>query len=58
MKGRNISMDRLCTSISTSNWQLTQNIASAGMLIFNRVGLPDEVKDAKNRDEFESSLHW
>lgn len=51
-------MDRLYTSISTSNWLLAQNITSVGTLVSNRVSLPDEVKHAKNRDEFKSSMYW
>ena len=53
-------MEMLYTSISTSNWLLARNITSVGKLVSNHVGLPDEVKDAKkkNRDEFESSMHW
>ena len=57
MKGRNISMDRLYISISTSNWLLAENIISDGTLVSNRVGLPDEIKDEKNRNEFESSKY-
>ena len=58
VKSRNISMDRLCTSISTAIWLLAQNFTSVGTLVSNLVTLPDEVKDAKNRDEFESSMYW
>ena len=58
MKNRNISMKVLYTFISTSNWLLTRNITSVGMLVSNCGGLPDEVKDANNRNEFESSMHW
>ena len=58
MKDRNISMNRLYISISTLNWLLARNILSVGTLVPNRVGLPNEVKDAKNRDEFETSMYW
>ena len=58
MKGRNISIDRLYTSISTANWLLEQDVTTVGTLVTNRVGLPDEVKDTKSRNEFESTLHW
>lgn len=58
MKGRNIFMDRLYTSISKSNWLLTRNIISVGTLVFIPVGLPDEIKDARNRNEFENVMHW
>ena len=37
---------------------MAQNITSVGTLVSNRVRLPDEVKHAKNRDEFESSMYW
>ena len=52
VKGKNISMNRLCTSISTSNWLLIQNITSVATPVSNCVGLSNKVKDAKNRDEF------
>lgn len=58
MKDEKISMDRLYTSISTLNWLLARNIISVGALFSNRVGLPDELKDARNRDEFENSMPW
>ena len=58
MKCIDISMDRLYTSISTSNCLLAQNIASVGTLVSNRVRLPDEVRDVKDRDELDSSMHW
>ena len=58
MKERNIPMDRLYTSISTSNWLLKHNITLVGTLVSNCVGLPDEVKDASQQDEFESTIHW
>ena len=51
-------MDSLNTSISTSNWLLVRNITSIGTFVSNCIGLPNEVKDAKNRDKFESSMHW
>ena len=57
-KGCNISMDRLYTAISTSNWLLTKNITAVGTLVANRIGLPDEVKSPKEREEFSSTIHW
>lgn len=58
MKGRNISMDRLYTSISTANLLLARGITVVGTLTTNRLGLPDELKAPKDRDEFESTMHW
>ena len=58
MKERNIPMDQLYTSISTSNWLLKHNITLVGTLVSNCIGLLDEVKDASQQDEFESTMHW
>ena len=58
MKGRNISMDRLYTSVSTAKWLLSRNITLVGTLQSNRIGLPDELKNPKERSEFESTIHW
>ena len=58
MKGRNISMDRLYTSISTTKWLLERDITVVGTLVSNRVGLPAELKDGKERNEFDSTIHW
>ena len=40
-------MDRLYTSISTANWLLKNEITVAGMLVTNRIGLPDDLKNPK-----------
>ena len=58
LKGRNISMDRLYTSIPTANWLLSREITVVGTLQSNRLGLPDELKNPKDRDEFQSTIHW
>ena len=58
VKGRNISMDRLYTAISTSQWLLEKDITCVGTLQSNRIGLPNEVKVADNCEEFHSTLHW
>ena len=51
-------MNWLYKSISTSNWLLKHNITSVGTLVSNHVGLPDKLKDASQRDELESTMHW
>ena len=58
LKGRNISMDRLYTSIPTTNWLLSREITVVGTLQSNRLGLPDELKNPKDWDEFQSTIHW
>ena len=51
LKRRHISMDRLYNSISLANWLLEKNITCVGTLNNNRVGIPVEIKDVKNRGE-------
>ena len=58
VKGRNVSMDRLYTSISTANWLLKNEITVVGTLVTNGIGLPDDLQNAKRRGEFESTMHW
>ena len=50
-------MDRLYTSISTANLLLTCDIPMVGTLQHNRLGLPDELKNPKDREEFQSTIH-
>ena len=58
VKSRNISKDRLYTSISTANWLLKNEITVFGMLPTNRISLSDDLKIAKQGGEFESTMHW
>ena len=59
VKGKNISMDRLYTSISTANWLLKNEITVVvGTLVTNRIVLPDDLKNAKKQGKFESIMHW
>ena len=51
-------MDRLYTSISTANWLLKNEITVVGTLVTNRIGLPDDLKNAKQQGEVESTMHW
>ena len=50
-------MDRLYTSISTANWLLKNEITVVRTLVTNRIGLPNDIKNAKQRSEFESTMH-
>ena len=58
VKARNISMDRLYTLISTANWFLKNEITIADMLVTNWIGLPGDLKNAKQRSEFQSTIQW
>ena len=57
LQGRNISTDRLYTSISLANWLLDRNITTVGTLNTNRIGLPNELKDTRCHEEFSVTCH-
>ena len=46
------------TSISTANWLLKNEITVVSTLVTNRIGFPDDLKNAKERGKFESTMHW
>ena len=48
--GRNISTDRLYTSIALANWLLENNIITVETLNTTCIGVPDELKKAEGRD--------
>ena len=51
---RNISYNRLYTSIAMAQWLLDRRITSVGILQSNRKAIPAEIKEIKNRDE----IYW
>ena len=55
--GRNISTDRLYTSISLAKWLLERGITTVGTLNTNRIRIPDEIKQTKDREEFSATCH-
>ena len=44
LQGRNISLDRLYSSISIANWLLEKKITMIGTMMTNRHGIPDEIR--------------
>ena len=44
LQGRNITFDRLYTSVPLATWLLEQNITCVGTLQSNRRGIPDAIK--------------
>ena len=50
LAGRNISFDRLYTSIPLAKWLLEKRITCIGNMQLNRKGIPDELKETKNRE--------
>ena len=58
LQGRNISMDRLYTSISLANWLLSRKITCVGTLNDNRQSIPSELKNTSKREEFSVSCNY
>ena len=57
LKGCNISTDRLYTSVSPAKWLLDRNITTVGTLNTVRIGIPDELKNTKCRENSSVSFH-
>ena len=47
LKGRNVSTDRLYTSVPLAKWLLYHDITTVKTLNTVRIGIPDELKDTK-----------
>ena len=58
LAGRNISFDRLYTSISLAKWLLEKRITCIAPMQLNRKGIPDELKQTKNRELLSSEIYW
>ena len=58
LAGRNVSFDRLYTSIPLAKWLLEKRITCIGTVQLNTKGIPDEVKETKNRGLLSSEIHW
>ena len=58
LDGRNISMDRLYTSVEIANWLLEKNITNVGTVQKDRVGFHEEVFDTKNRELSSKICHF
>ena len=57
LRGRNISYDRLYTSIPLAKWLLQEGITSVGTLQTNRRGIPAEIKITEG-EEFTYRVLW
>ena len=58
LQGRNITFDRLYTSIPLAKWFLSHNITCIGTLQANRKGIPKEIKDTTGRAPFSYECYW
>ena len=56
--GRNISHDRLYTSIPMAKWLLDRGKISVGTLQSNRKGIPAEIREIKNREANSYEIYW
>ena len=56
LTGRNITKDCLYTNFEIANWLLDNKITMLGTMQSNRVGIPAEVKESKNKDLFSSVI--
>ena len=58
LNGRNISFDRLYTSLSIAIWLYERNITCVGTMQINRKGIPNEIKDFKHREPLSTEIYW
>ena len=59
LQGRNITTDRLYTSISMANWLLNKKgMTMVGTIQANRIGVPAQLKDPINRKDFSNTIHY
>ena len=58
LKGRNITMDRLYTSLEIAEWLSKRNITMVGTFQKNRVGIPAAIKDGKDKEILSSEIYW
>ena len=58
LKDRNISFDRLYTSLPLMNYLLEKDITAVGTLVSNRKGLPKEFVKTAGRKEFSCEILW
>ena len=58
LSGRNLSYDRLYTSIPLAQWLLERNITSIGTIQANRKGIPIEIKQVENREVGSYKVFW
>lgn len=58
LNGRNITMDRLYSSIELFEWLLSRNITAVGTIMPNRKGIPRQLTSTEGRDDFSYEVMW
>ena len=56
--GRNITFERLYTSIPLAGWLYANNITMIGALQTNRKDIPDYLKDVKSKEPLTNEIFW
>ena len=50
-------MDHLCTSFEIADWLLERKITTLGTMQSNRVGIPPEIKETKDRKILSTEMY-
>ena len=58
LQGRNLSMDRLYTSINLAQWLLQKRMTCIGTTQQNRVGIPEDLKKTNDRELLSTRQLW
>ena len=58
LQGRNLSMDRLYTSINLAQWLLQKRMTCIGTMQQNRVGIPEDLKKTNDRELLSTRQLW
>ena len=58
LQGRNLSMDRLYTSINLAQWLLQKRMTCIGTMQQNRVGIPEDLKKTNDRELLGTRQLW
>ncbi|KAF0287262.1 PiggyBac transposable element-derived protein 2 [Amphibalanus amphitrite] len=58
MSGRNLTMDRLYTSIPLTEWMLERDITVVGTMNITRRGIPPEIKSLDGREDKSYVMMW
>ena len=58
LSGHNNLFDRLYTSIPLAKWLLEKRFTCIGIMQLNRKGIPDKLKEIKNRELLSSDIYW
>lgn len=58
LRGRNLSIDRLYTSIPLAEWLFEKGVTVVGTLQANRRGIPADIKKTDGRPELSYQVYW